>query len=242
MTLLEAKNIMMKFGGLIANEDISIKITKGEIVGLIGPNGAGKSTFFSIIAGSLQPTAGQIFYNDQDITTLPEHERSKIGISRTFQIVKTFQQMTVFENVMVGSFQKNRSYSQAKRKTKEILELTGLSDIWNMTGGNLTIADKKRVELARSLATEPELLMLDEVMAGLTPTETAEAVKLLKTIQKTGITLLVVEHVMEVVMPISNRVIVLDQGKKLTEGHPEEVVKDEKVIKAYLGEKYHVAG
>ncbi len=241
MSLLRAENITMKFGGLVANSDVSISVNKGEIVGLIGPNGAGKSTFFSILAGSLKPTAGRVFFKDKDITSLPEHRRSTTGIARTFQIVKPFHDMTVRENVMVGAFQKYPKFAEAKEKAEEVMEFTGLYPKRNLLGGNLTIAYKKRLEMARALATEPEIFLLDEAMAGLTQTEVKEAVELVKKINDQGVTLLVVEHVMEVVMPISKHVIVLDQGKKIAEGPPREIINNEQVIKAYLGDKYHAA-
>ncbi|GAW91921.1 ABC transporter ATP-binding protein [Calderihabitans maritimus] len=241
MALLEIQKLTKRFGGLVANREISMQIDEGEIVGLIGPNGAGKSTFFAMVAGFYQPDGGRIFFNGEDITGRSPEYICRKGITRTFQIVKPFEDMTVLENVMVGAFLRTASPTRARKEAEEVLEFTGLANKLDWEAKGLTIADKKRLELARALATKPKLLLLDEVMAGLTPTETLEAVELIRQIHKRGIALFIVEHVMEVVMPISHRVVVLDGGEKIAEGTPEEVAKDPRVIKSYLGEMDHVA-
>jgi len=241
MTLLEIKQLTKNFGGLRANDRIDLSVQEGEIVGLIGPNGAGKTTLFNCIAGFYPPSSGRVIFKKEDITGLPSNEICWRGIARTFQIVRVFKDMTVLDNVMVGAFNRTNLASVAKKKALEVLDFCGLFSKKNMLAGGLTIADKKRLEFAKALATEPSLLMLDEAMAGLNPTETAEAIELVKKVQQSGITILLVEHVMEVVMPISHRVVVLDYGRKIAEDIPEKILNDEEVIKAYLGEKYHAS-
>jgi branched-chain amino acid transport system ATP-binding protein len=239
MALLEVKNLSKHFGGLKANDGVNLTVERGEIVGLIGPNGAGKTTLFNCIAGFYVPTSGQVIFNGEDITGLPSNEVCARGIARTFQIVRVFKDLSVMDNIMVGAFNRTHSAAKARQKSLEVLEFCGLAPKKDMLAGGLTIADKKRLELAKAYATEPTLLMLDEAMAGLNQTETAEAVALVKKIQQQGLTIILVEHVMEVVMPISNRVVVLDYGRKIAEDVPEKIINNEEVIKAYLGEKYH---
>jgi len=239
MALLEVKNLCKHFGGLKANDGLDLKVEKGEIVGLIGPNGAGKTTFFNCIAGFYPPTSGQIIFNGEDITGLPSNDTCARGVARTFQIVRVFKDLSVLANIMVGAFNRTHSAAQARQKSLEVLDFCGLTSKKDVMAGGLTIANKKRLELAKAYATEPTLLMLDEAMAGLNQTETAEAVALIKKIQQKGMTIILVEHVMEVVMPISHRVFVLDYGRKIAEDVPEKIINNEEVIKAYLGEKYH---
>lgn len=241
MAFLEIKNLSKHFGGLKANDGVDLNVEKGEIVGLIGPNGAGKTTLFNCIAGFYPPTAGQIIFKGEDITGLSANDICARGIARTFQIVRVFKDMTVLDNVMVGAFNRTNLAARAKKKALEVLDFCGLAPKKSMLAGGLTIADKKRLEFTKALATEPSLLMLDEAMAGLNQTETAEAVVLVKKVRQSGITVILVEHVMEVVMPISNRVVVLDYGKKIAEDVPEKVIDKEEVIKAYLGDKYHAS-
>jgi branched-chain amino acid transport system ATP-binding protein len=239
MALLEVKQLVKDFGGLRANDHVDLQLDKGEIVGLIGPNGAGKTTLFNCIAGFYSPTSGKVTFNGEDITGLPANEICRRGIARTFQIVRVFKELPVLDNVLVGAFNRTNSTAKARAKAMEVLDFCGLATKKDGLAGSLTIADKKRLEVAKALATGPSILMLDEAMAGLNQTETAEAVALIKKIQKAGMTIILVEHVMEVVMPISKRVVVLEYGKKIAEDTPEKVINNEEVIKAYLGDKYH---
>jgi branched-chain amino acid transport system ATP-binding protein len=241
MALLEVKELTKNFGGLMANDHIDLQVNEGEIVGLIGPNGAGKTTLFNCIAGFYPVSGGKVFFKGEDITGLLSNEVCLKGIARTFQIVRVFKDLPVLDNIMVGAFNRTHSAAQARKKALEVLEFCGLMGKKNLLAGGLTIANKKRLEVAKAFATEPALLMLDEAMAGLNQTETAEAVELVKKIRKSGVTVLLVEHVMEVVMPISNRVVVLDYGRKIAEDTPERVIHNEEVIKAYLGDKYHAS-
>lgn len=238
--LLELQGVSKHFGGVHANEDVSFNVSHGEIVGLIGPNGAGKTTLFSLISGFLKPTEGKILFNGSDITGKQPDVICKSGLTRTYQIVKPFQDMTVLENVMVAAFAHTNKVRKAKEIAQDTIELTGLKHKASAFGRELTIAEKKRLELSRALATNPQLLLLDEVMAGLTPAETQEAVELIHQISK-RVTLLIIEHVMEVIMPISHRVVVLDMGKVICIDQPDKVAKDERVIKAYLGEKAYAS-
>jgi branched-chain amino acid transport system ATP-binding protein len=216
-----------------------MQISKREIVGLIGPNGAGKTTLFNCIAGYHKPDSGTIRFIDNDITGWPPHRTNKLGIARTFQIVKIMDGLTVEENVMVGAFCRADDQRVAQDKAREIVELLGLENVSKVYPSELTLSTQKRIEVARALATEPKLIMLDEVAAGLNPREIETLRKMLyKIFQVKDISLLVIEHVMEFVMTISNRIIVITSGQKITEGKPDEVAHDDRVIKAYLGEKY----
>lgn len=239
MPILETSNLSMHFGELAALENISLAVSKGEILGLIGPNGAGKTTFFNCITGFLTATRGTVRYQGTTITRFGPHRICQLGICRTFQIVQSFNEMTVLENVMMGAFCRHHLTGDAREKAEEILEFTGLTEKRDQLAGGLTLADQKRIELARTIATEPEVILLDEVMAGLNPTETEEAIVLIQKIHEQGLTIIVVEHVMEVIMKISHRIAVFDSGELIVDGPPEEVVQDERVIKAYLGEEYH---
>ncbi len=239
MALLEVNQLTKNFGGLMANDHVDLAVNEGEIVGLIGPNGAGKTTLFNCIAGFYPPSSGTVQFKGENLTGLPSNEVCLKGIARTFQIVRIFKEMSVLDNIMVGAFNRTGSAAQARKKAMEVLDFCGLLSKKDLVAGGLTIANKKRLEVAKAYATGPSLLMLDEAMAGLNQTETAEAVELVKKIRKAGVTIVLVEHVMEVVMPISNRVVVLEYGRKIAEDTPEKVIHNEEVIKAYLGEKYH---
>jgi branched-chain amino acid transport system ATP-binding protein len=241
--LLELRAVTKRFGGLVANQDVSFTIDTGEIVGLIGPNGAGKTTLFNCITGYMHPEEGRIQFGGADITRARPDAVCGRGIARTWQVVRTFGRMTVLENIICGALKRTNRVGEARARAMRLLEFTGLAGKEDMPAANLTLADKKRLEIARALATEPRMLLLDEAMSGLTPTETADAVRLVRRIHgELGVALCVVEHVMEVVMPLSQRVIVLDSGKKLIEGPPQEIVRNEQVIKAYLGEHRHERG
>ncbi len=235
---LSVRNLVKRFGGLIAVNGVSFDIEEGEIVGMIGPNGSGKTTVFNLISGVLKPNSGDVYFRGERITGLKPHQIAKRGIGRTFQIPQPFSRMSVLENVMVSAiFTLNLSVSEARRKAEELIETVGLGDKIYESSEKLTSQDRKKLELARALASEPKLLLLDEIMAGLTPHEMERMVQLLFEINKSGVTLFLVEHVMKAIMKLSQRVIVLHQGRLLTSGDPEEVASNEEVIKVYLGEK-----
>jgi branched-chain amino acid transport system ATP-binding protein len=241
MTILQVNELTKDFGGLRAVDTLSLNIVKGQIVGLIGPNGAGKSTVFNCVAGVYPPSSGEIYFNGKRINNEISWDLCKHGLARTFQIVKPFSSKTVLYNVMVGSFIMTDKRSVAEGKAIEVLKKLNLYDKRDMKAGNLTIADRKRLEIARALATQPKLLLLDEVMAGLRPTEVDEMVKLVKSLRDDGMTIFIIEHIMRAVMTLSDRIVVIQFGQKISEGVPKEVASDEKVIKAYLGEEYGVS-
>ncbi len=244
MSLLECQGVTKNFGGLMALMDVSLHVNGGEIVGLIGANGAGKTTLFNLITGVYSPSSGSIRFDGQEIKGLKTHDICKKGLVRTFQIVRPFSNMTVLENVMIGALfgvGRTKNLSRAEEEALRILEFTGLTEKKDVLGKELTTADRKRLEVARSLATEPKLLLLDEVLAGLTSTETTEAMKLVKRIRhEKGLTIFMVEHVMKAVMGLSDRIVVLHNGEKIAEGPAKEVAENPKVIEAYLGEKIQV--
>jgi len=236
--LLEVQHVTQRFGGLVANRDVSIKIERGELVGLIGPNGAGKSTLFNLIAGVMRPSEGRVLFDGEDVTAWPATARCARGLARTFQVVKSFDTMSVIDNVIVGALVRTTSTGEARSKASEVLEFTGLAHRAEALASELIPAEKRRLEVARALATAPKLLLLDEVMTGLTPSEAKRGVELVRNIRETGVTVLMVEHVMEIVMPLVDRAIVLDLGRVICEGRPADVVRDEAVITAYLGERH----
>jgi branched-chain amino acid transport system ATP-binding protein len=234
--LLVVDNLSKRFGGLLANEGISFELGAAQIVGLIGPNGAGKTTLFNCIAGFFPPSEGSIRFLGKDIAGLAPARMARLGIARTFQIVRSFGSLTVLENVMVGAMLRNKRVAVARERARDALEFCGLGARADVTAANLTVAEQRRLELARALATEPKLLLMDETMAGLTPSEIQEAVRLVQAIQARGITCLIVEHVMEGIMPIADHMIVLDYGRKIAEGTPAEISRNPAVLAAYLGE------
>jgi branched-chain amino acid transport system ATP-binding protein len=241
MRILELKGVNKSFGGLKAVEDFNLSIEEGEILGLIGPNGAGKSTIFNCIAGVYPPTAGEINFKGENITHQRPWDLCRKGLARTFQIVKPFSSRTVLYNVTVGAFATTGKRAEAERRALKVLRLLHMQDVKDVRAGNLTIAYLKRLEIARALATQPKILLLDEVMAGLRPTEVDEMVKIIKELRESGVTIFVIEHIMRAIMALSDRIAVLHFGKKITEGTPKEVASDERVIKAYLGEEYGTA-
>jgi branched-chain amino acid transport system ATP-binding protein len=236
--LLDVRGVTKRFAGLVANDDVSFTVSEGEILSIIGPNGAGKSTLFGCITGFHRPSAGRVIFGGRDITGWRADRVCRHGIARTFQIVQVIADMTVLENVMTGSFLHAPAARDARQAAEQLLETTGLADRRDFLGSALTIADKKRLEVAMALATQPRLLMLDESMAGLTPVELQEIIALLREVRRRGVTLVIVEHVMEAVMQLSDRVVVLNSGRKIVEGTPREVIENPLVVQAYLGERY----
>jgi branched-chain amino acid transport system ATP-binding protein len=239
MVILEGNRVTKYFGGLSALYNVDFDINQGEIVGLIGPNGAGKTTLFNIISGALPVSAGEISYKNKKLTSLRPNTICKMGIARTFQLIKLFGNMTVLENVLVPSlFGLSKAIDQAevKEHSLEILEFVKLSTEIDTPAKELTLANQKRLELARGLATRPELLLLDELMAGLNPAEVAQAMELVIRISDRGITIFMIEHVMKAIMSVCNRIMVLDHGVKIAEGTPDEINTNKKVIEVYLGE------
>lgn len=238
MSIFETRGITKRFGGLTAVNDLTFTVNKGEIFGIIGPNGSGKTTVFNMISRFFPITAGEIYFNDKRIDTLPAHEICKIGIGRTFQVVKPLRRMTVQENVMAGAFLRTGSISKARQKAEEIINFCNLENYKFRAAKGLPIPLRKRLEIARALATEPQLLLLDETCAGLNPKESEAAIELIRRIRDTGITIIIIEHIMKVMMGISDRILAINFGKEIAMGKPQEVANHPEVIKAYLGEAY----
>jgi branched-chain amino acid transport system ATP-binding protein len=235
VTLLNVQGITRRFGGLLAVHDFSLSMEAGQIIALIGPNGAGKTTAFNLISGVYKPNSGSITFKDQDITKLRPDQICKQGLTRTFQVVRPFRGISVLDNVMVGAYARTNDTKRARTKSYEALEFLGMLPMADQMASGLPIAGRKRLEIARALATEPQLLLLDETMAGLRPAETDEVIEMVRKISQQGVGILLVEHVMRVVMSLAERVIVLHHGEKLAEGTPEAIVQNPQVIEAYLG-------
>jgi branched-chain amino acid transport system ATP-binding protein len=239
--LLEVHGVSKRFGGLLAVRDVEFAMAEGELVGLIGPNGAGKTTLFSLLSGFLHPDGGRIRFAGVDLDGLTPERRCRLGLTRTFQLVKPFANLTVEENVMVGAFVRVGTPRAARVEAGRVLALTGLAPVARERARTLPVEQRKRLEVARALATRPRLLLLDEVFAGLNPTEINGMVEFLRALHAERMTLLVIEHVMAVIMRVSQRVIVLHHGEKIAEGAPADIVRNRRVVDAYLGEEFALA-
>jgi branched-chain amino acid transport system ATP-binding protein len=237
--LLEATNVSKKFGEFRAVAGADLTVGEGDIIGLIGPNGAGKSTFFNCLAGEVTPTTGRIVFNGEDVTRASPEAHAQAGIGRTFQVPTTFEDMTVIENVMVGAFLRHPHRNDAHDEARRIVAMTGLRG--EQPARSLGTPGRKRLEIARVLATEPRLLLLDESLAGLTPTELQEAIALVRRIHETGVTIVIVEHIMEVIVTLTSHVLVFNQGHVIANGTPNAVMREPAVIEAYLGRKHRGA-
>jgi branched-chain amino acid transport system ATP-binding protein len=245
MRILEGEGVTKYFGGLAAVSNVDFTVEQGEALGLIGPNGAGKTTLFDLISAALVPKSGTIRFKGEDITGLKPYKICRMGVARTFQMVKVFADMPVLNNVVLGSYfgmSPGMSSKDAVREATELLEFVGLSALKATPAKDLTLANQKRLEVARALATKPELLLLDEMMAGLNPAELAQAMELVTRIRDKGITIFMIEHVMKAIMNVCERIMVLHHGKKIAEGTPQEIATSKTVIKVYLGEKVHAGG
>jgi branched-chain amino acid transport system ATP-binding protein len=242
MRILEGERITKYFGGLAAVSDVDFNVEQGEILGLIGPNGAGKTTLFNLISAALTPQSGEIKFKGKKITGLKPHQICRMGVARTFQSVKIFHNIPVLSNVFLGSIfgvSAKVSSADAEREAEELLEFVGLQEMGDVLAGSLTLANQKRLEIAGALATRPELLLLDELMAGLNPTEIVQAMELVARIRNKGITIIMIEHVMKAIMSVCERIMVLHHGQKIAEGTPQEIATSKTVIKVYLGERAH---
>lgn len=236
--MLDLEGVEMHFGGLRAVNDVSFSVKKDEILGLIGPNGAGKTTLFNCIAGAMAPTSGQIRLDGQNIAGLKSHVVCRRGLGRTYQVVRPFGNLSVLDNVTVGALSRTHNMAKARQIAEETLDFVGLAPVSHSLASQLPLPGRKRLEIARALATGPRLLLLDEVMAGLNPSEVEAAIELIRRIRSQGVTILIIEHLMRVIMAVSDRVVVLHHGQKLAEGTPAEVMRNQGVIEAYLGEDF----
>ena len=238
--MLRIEGATKQFGGLKAVNNVSLKIKKGDVVGIIGPNGSGKTTLFNLISGLYPLTSGKIYYKDQDITSLPSNKIADLGIARTFQVVKPFEHISAKENVMVGAFQKYPKRADAEKKALEVMKFLGIEKYENVLPSNMPLAMKKQLEIARILSLDPEMVLLDEVMGGLNSKETEEITSVIEKIRNKGITVLIIEHKMKAIMRLSDKVAVLNNGVLIEYDVPEKVVSNPDVMKAYLGEDYDV--
>lgn len=236
MNLLEIRNVSKRFGGLAASSNISFTIEQGEILGLIGPNGAGKTTLFNIVDGFYAPTKGEVLFKGQVISGLKPHQICKLGLARTFQVVKPLQRMSVLDNVIASAFLRAKNKAEAVEIAMETLHFTGLGDDKDVISRGLPLGKRKKLEIARALATQPELLLLDESFAGLNHSELNESIEIIKNIKARGITIMIIEHHMKVIMSISDRIVVINYGQKIAEGSPQEIRHNPLVVEAYLGE------
>lgn len=238
MSILKVDKLVKKFGGLTAVDQVSFEVERGEIFAIIGPNGAGKTTCFNMIAGTFPATSGSILFDNQDIRGKKPHQLNRMGLARTFQIVKPLAKLTVYENVLVAGLSSSKHLQEAKTRAEVVLEKIGLDAYRDIPSGSLSIGNLKKLELARALATKPKLLLIDEPMGGLTPAEIDQLILLIKEINQEGVTIVIIEHIMRAVMALAERIAVLQNGRLIALGKPEEIVENEKVIKAYLGDAY----
>ena len=238
MAYFRVEKLVKRFGGLLAVNDVTFDVEKGEIFGLIGPNGSGKTTTFNMISGVYPPTSGKVFYRDREIQGMKSHRISHLGVGRTFQVVKPLGRMTVLDNVIAAAFSRVNSMREARSAALRTVEFCGLSPVQEVLAKSLPIAGRKRLEIARAMATRPELLLLDETAAGLNPTELVEAIELIRKIRENGTTVIIIEHIMHVIMTISDRIHAINFGQTIAEGTPKEVAANKAVIEAYLGTDY----